>query len=143
MKKKRCRYCKRLFIPDSRVCDRQVTCADPRCKKAHKATNNALFMRRNPEYFRNDYPRVKQWLDQHPRYLKEYRQTHPEYVKKNREAQRVRDRRKKLCLDIQAEMPIQPLEMTFLFSNLPCLDIQVPLDNAFCLRDNATIHPGG
>jgi hypothetical protein len=123
-------------------------------------------MRRNPEYFRNDYPRVKQWLDQHPRYLKEYRQSHPEYVKKNREAQRVRDRREKLCLDIQAEikkqapeitnqlwnlpyldiqaeMPIQPLEMTFLFSNLPCLDIQVPLDNAFCLRDNATIHPGG
>ena len=166
MKKKRCRYCKRLFIPDSRVCDRQVTCDDPHCRKAHKAKNNALFRRRNPEYFRNDYPRVKQWLDQHPKYLKEYRQTHPEYVKKNREAQRVRDRWKKLCLDIQAEIkkqtpeitnqlwnlpyldiqaeiPIQPLEMTFLFSNLPCLDIQVPLDNAFCLRDNATIHPGG
>ena len=30
--------------------------------------------------------------------------SHPEYVKKNREAQSVRDRRKKLRLDIQAQL---------------------------------------
>jgi hypothetical protein len=165
MKKKRCRYCGRLFIPDPRVGDHQVTCDDPHCKKTHKATNNARWRRRNPDYFRNDYPRVKQWLDQHPGYLKQYRQSHPEYVKKNRERQRVRDRRKSLYLDIRAEIKrqapeitnqlwnlsrldmqdeisAQPIEMTFLFSNLPCLDIQVPLDNAFCLRDNATINTG-
>lgn len=166
MKRKRCRYCKKLFLPDPRVGDRQVTCDDPQCKKAHKAKNNARWRRKNPDYFRKDYPRVKQWLDQHPGYLQQYRQTHSEYVKKNREAQRVRDRRKKLCLDIQAEIksqspeitnqlwnlshldiqdeiPVKPLEMTFLFSHLPCLDIQVPLDNVFCLRQNTTIHTGG
>ena len=85
MKRKRCRYCKRLFIPDPRVGDRQVACDDPHCKKTHKAKNYASWRRRNPDYFRNDYPRVKQWLDQHPGYLKEYRQSHPEYVRKNRE----------------------------------------------------------
>ena len=166
MKRKRCRYCKKLFIPNPRVGDHQVTCDDPQCKKAHKAKNNAHWRRRNPDYFRNDYPRVKRWLDQHPGYLKEYRQTHLEYMKKNREIQRVRDRKKRLCLDIQAEIKrqapeitnqlwdlppldiqgeisIKPLEITLLFSKLPCLDIQVPLDTACCLRDNTTIHTGG
>jgi hypothetical protein len=165
MKGKMCRYCKSLFIPDPRVGERQKTCGDPLYQKAHKAENNACWRKRNPGYFRNDYSRVKQWLEHHPGYLKEYRQTHPEYVKKNHEAQRVRDRSKKLCLDIQAEIKaqaseitnqlwnlphldiqdeisLQPLKMTFLFGTLPCLDIQVPLDNAFCPYENATIHTG-
>lgn len=166
MKRKRCCYCKSLFIPDPRVGQRQKTCGDHLCQKAHKAQNNARWRKRNPDYARNDYPRLKEWLDQHPGYLKEYRQTYPEYVKKNREAQRLRDRSKKLRLDIQDEIkrqapeitnqlwhlphldiqdeiPVKPLEMTFLLSNLPCLDIQVPLDKAFCLRENAPIHTGG
>lgn len=165
MKSKRCRYCKRLFIPEPRVGERQKTCGDPLCKKAHKVENNIRWRRKNPDYSRNDYPRVKEWLDQHPGYLKQYRETHPEYVKKNREAQRLRDRSKKLRLDIQAEIKgqaseitdqlwnlpdvdiqdeisVQPLEITFLFSTLPCLDIQAPIDNPFYLRDNATIHKG-
>ena len=165
MKRNRCRYCKSLFIPDPRVGERQKTCGDPLCQKAHKAENNARWRKSNPDYSRNDYPRLKEWLDQHPGYLNEYRQTHPEYVKKNREAQRVRDRSKKLRLDIQAEIKrqapeitnqlwnlphldiqdeisVQSLEMTFLFSTLPCLDIQATIDNAFCLRQNPTIHTG-
>lgn len=162
MKRKRCRYCKRLFIPDPRVGERQKTCGDPLCQKAHKAKNNARWRRKNSDYFHNDYPRVKRWLDQHPGYLNHYRQTHTEYVKKNREARRLGYRRKKLSVDIQAEIKrqsiettdklwsladvdiqdeisAQPLEMTFLFGTLPCVDIQVSLDNAFCLRENATI----
>ena len=166
MRRKRCRYCKRLFPPDPRVGERQKTCGDPLCQKAHKAQNNTRWRRKNPEYSRNDYPRVKEWLDHHPGYLKEYRQTHPDYVKKNREAQRVRDRSKTLRLDIQAEIKrqaaeitnqlwnlphldiqdersVQPIEMTFLFSTLPCLDIQATIDIPFCIRDNAAIHTGG
>lgn len=165
MKRKRCRYCKRLFLPDPRVGKRQKTCGDPLCQKTHKVKNNARWRRRNPDYFKNDYPRVKDWLDHHPGYLKDYRQSHPEYVKKNREARRLRYRRKRLCVDIQAEIKrqsieitdklwnlpdvdiqdeisIQPLEMTFLFSTLPCVDIQILLDNHFCLRENATINTG-
>ena len=140
MKGKRCRYCKSLFIPDPRVGERQKTSGDPLCQKAHKAENNARWRKRNPGYFCNDYPMVKQWLDHHPGYLKQYRDAHPEYVKKNREARRLRYRRKKLRVDIQAEICIQPLEITFLFSALPCLDIQATIDNAICLRDNAAIH---
>ena len=97
--------------------------------------------------------------------LKEYRESHPEYVKKNREAQRVRDRRKKLRLDIQAQLKgqipeitnqlwessnlpnldmqaqseVKPLGITFVLSTLPCLDMQFQLDKALCGEENVTI----
>jgi len=83
-------------------------------------------------------------------------------VEKNRNAQRVRDRRKKLNLDIQAQLKrqvpeitnqlwespnldiqaqlhVKPLEITFLLSALPCLDIQVQLDKAFHVGENVAI----
>ena len=66
--------------------ERQKTCGDPLCQKAHKAKNNLCWRRNNPGYFSNDYPRLQQWLDHHPGYLKEYRDAHPDYMKKNREA---------------------------------------------------------
>ena len=146
-----------------KVSSRQKTCGSPECKKALKSENNKRWRRRNAaccqKDYQKDYPRVKEWLDQNPGYLKKYRQDHPEYVQKNREAQRSRDRSKKLRLDIQAQLKrqasqitdklwdssnldiqahlgIKPIEMTLLFSSLPCLDIQVQLDKPFALRDN-------
>jgi len=127
-----------------------------------KKDNNARWRRANPDHWRNDYPRVKQWLDQHPGYLRHYRQTHPAYVENNRRAQKLRDRQRKLHLDIQAklkkqhpeiidqlwnlpdldiqdERSLQPLEITFLLSTMSCLDIQVLLDKKGCPRDNGTI----
>lgn len=155
----KCPYCKTSFTPHVKVGARQKTCGSPECKKALKSENNKRWRRRNADCCQNDYPRVKEWLDQNPGYLKQYRQDHPEYVQKNREAQRVRDRSKKLRLDIQAQLKrqaskitenlrdssnldiqaqlsIKPIEMTLLFSSLPCIDIQVQLDRPFALRDN-------
>jgi len=162
MKRKKCHYCQTSFIPDPRVKERQKTCGHPSCKKACKAENNARWRRKNPDCCQNDYPRVKQWLDEHPDYLKHYRQTHPEYVQKNREARKLRYRKKKLRVDIQAQIknqlpeitkqlwnqppvdiqaqiPIQPLEITFLFSTFPCLDIQVQIDKSICPEENGII----
>ena len=138
---KKCPYCPRFFTPHVKVGSRQKTCGRPECKKALKAGNNKRWRQKNPAYYLDDYSRVKEWLDQHPGYLKQYRQTHPEYVGKNREAQRFRDRKKKLHLDIQAQLNIKLVEMAFLFSCLPCLDIQAQLDNAFCHRDNGAARP--
>jgi hypothetical protein len=151
MKQKKCPYCRIFFAPDPRVGQRQKTCGNPSCKKALKAKNNARWRKENPDCCRNDYPRIKQWLDHHPGYLQHYRKNHPEYVHKNRQAQRLRDRRKKLLLDIQAQIKnqlpetieqlwnlppldiqdpisLKPLEITFLFSTLPTLAIQAPMD---------------
>ncbi|MBW2204592.1 MAG: hypothetical protein JRF52_10985 [Deltaproteobacteria bacterium] len=86
-------------------------------------------------------------------------------MKKNREAQRVRDRRKKLHLDIQAQLKrqapeitnelwessnlpnldiqaqleVKHLEITFVLSALPCLDMQFQLDKALCGEENVAI----
>ena len=127
-----------------------------------KSDNNRKWRKRNPDYYRNDYFRLKDWLEQKPGYLKAYRESHPEYVEKNRDAQKVRDRRKKLHLDIraqlkgqipeitnelwessnldiQAQLDTKPLEITFILSTLPCLDIQVQLDKAFSVGENVAI----
>lgn len=162
MRKKRCPYCHTSFIPDPRVGPRQKTCGSPSCQKALKQKNNARWREENPDCCHHDYPRVKTWFDRHPDYLRHYRETHPAYVQNNRQAQRLRDRRKKLRLDIQAkiktkppeiidqlwdlsrldiqdEITLQPLEITFLFTTFPCLDIQVQMDKRLCLKDNGII----
>jgi hypothetical protein len=161
---KKCPYCKTQFTPHPKVGERQITCGAPVCKAALKSDNNRKWRQRNPDYHR-DYPRVKEWLEQNPGYLKEYRESHPEYVEKNREAQRVRDRRKKLRLDIhaqlkrqsheitnqlwessnldmQAQLDVKPPEITFILTTLPCLDIQVQLDRAFHVGENVAIPCG-
>ncbi len=162
MRGKRCPYCKNPFTPNPKVRHRQKTCGDPDCQKALKKDNNARCRKENPDYFRRDYPRVKAWLDGYPDYLKHYRAVHPEYVQKNREAKKLRDRRKRLQVDIQAKIKMQPrkiidqlsnlsrvdiqdeiglhpLEMTWLLSTLPCVDIQAQMDKSLCLKDNGTI----
>ena len=162
MKSRKCPYCKRSFHPHPRVGSRQKTCASPSCKKARKAKTDARWRRKNPDCCQHDYTRVKEWLGQHPDYLEKYRQSHPEYVQKNREARRLRYRRKKIRVDIQAQIrnqlpeiteqlwnqpfvdiqasiQAQPLQTTFLFSSFPCLDIQAQMDRSSCLRENDII----
>ncbi len=111
VKKKTCCICHATFIPDRKVGDRQKTCGCKACQKALKQRNNAIWREKNPSFVKNDYPRVKGWLDQHPGYLEQYRQRHPEYVLKNREDQKHRDRARKLHLDIQAKLDRQPLDI--------------------------------
>jgi hypothetical protein len=162
---KECPYCNTRFTPHPKVGKRQKICGEAACKAALKSKNNRLWRQRNPDYYSNGYSRLKDWLEQKPGYLKEYRESHPEYVKKNRDAQRVRDRRKKLHLDIQAQLKkqlpeitnqlwessnlpnldiqaqldVKPTEITFVLTTLPCLDIQVQLDRVFHTGENVTI----
>ena len=170
MTTRKCPYCHAVFVPTPRGGGKtQKICGKVSCKKALKAENNARWRQANPACCLNDYPRVKQWLDQHPGYLKQYRANHPRYVLKNRTAQRQRDRKKRTRLDIQArireQLPditqqlkqfpnldiqasktTQPLEMTLLLGSFSCLDIQiqiaksVPLDNNFIIQTGEDGH---
>ncbi len=167
MTTRKCPYCHTFFVPTPRGGGKdQRVCKTPSCKKALKAETNARWRRENPDHWRNDYPRIKQWLDQHPGYLKQYRADHPEYVQKNREAQKQRDQREKVHLDIQArirdqlpeinkqlrQLPnldiqdaktSQPLEMRFLLRSFPCLDIQIQIEKSISLEHNFIIQTGG
>jgi hypothetical protein len=167
MTTRKCPYCHIFFIPTPRGGGKdQKVCKKPSCKKALKSESNARWRRNNPNSCLNDYPRVKQWLDQHPGYLKQYRADHPEYVRKNLEAQRQRDQKKRTRLDIQArireqlpditkqlrQLPdldiqatktAQPLEMTLLLGSFPCLDIQIQIAKSIPLEHNFIIQTGG
>ena len=147
MEAKQCPYCQKFLTINPRVRKRRKTCGSASCQKALNRENSARWRQEHPDHCHPDYPRVKLWLQKHPGYLKRYRETHPEYAQKNREAKRLKYRRKRLPVDIrnkikeqppeiinqlwdlsrvdiQNESDVQPLEIAYLFSTLPCVAIQ-------------------
>lgn len=74
VKKKKCRHCKRLFIPDHRNRDRQKYCKKSECQKASKAASQKKWLNKaeNKDYFRGpeNVQRVQQWREQKPGYWK-------------------------------------------------------------------------
>ena len=74
IKKKKCRHCKRLFIPDHRNRDRQTYCKKAECRKASKAASQKKWLDKpeNKDYFRGsvNVKRVQEWRKQHPGYWK-------------------------------------------------------------------------
>jgi hypothetical protein len=171
-KKRKCCICSTLFTPHRKASNSQKVCEKPECKKIHKRNNNARWRQNNPDYYKDDYDRLKSWLTKHPGYLEQYRQEHPGYVQKNREAQKRRERHKKRHLDIQAKLSrqpseimdkledvlpashldiqdgfiLQPLEITLFLSrfiHFSRLDIQAVMDFPFPLQDNGAIKRGG
>ena len=60
---KRCRYCGKYFRPDRRLGQRQKACQRGECKKKRKKEAQKNWCARNPEYFKGDYWRVKEWRE--------------------------------------------------------------------------------
>lgn len=137
---KKC-FCGATIIPHKKVGSRQKTCGSKDCQRELKRRNNERWRKSNPDNWRNDYARVKAWLDSHPGHLNGYRKSHPEYVSKCREAQKRRDRSKKLHLDIQDKIRRQAPDIIAQLwdkSHLDNLDIQdeiviKPLETIFLL----------
>jgi hypothetical protein len=58
-KKRPCRICKRWFMPDARVKDRQMTCGGQECKRQWHRRKCAQWNRANGEYFKANYLQKK------------------------------------------------------------------------------------
>ena len=58
-KKRPCRICRRWFLPDPRLKDRQMTCGDPGCKKEWHRKRCLEWNRNNSEYFKTNYLQKK------------------------------------------------------------------------------------
>jgi len=58
-KKRPCRICRRWFIPDPRLKDRQMTCADPECKREWHRRKCAEWNKKNSDYFKSNYLQKK------------------------------------------------------------------------------------
>ncbi len=72
IKRKKCRHCHRLFVPDHRNKNRQRYCKKPECRKASKADSQKRWNQKpeNVDYFRgpDNVERVQQWRKDNPGY---------------------------------------------------------------------------
>jgi len=68
-----CEICHLAFTPDPRVGERQRVCRKLRCQRERKRRAQKNWLAKNPDAFRDRYPKLKQWLANHPVYLKNYR----------------------------------------------------------------------
>ncbi len=71
-RRRRCRHCNELFLPDPRNRTRQRYCSKAECRKASKAESQREWIKNNPDYFRGPIhvERVRQWRANHPGYAR-------------------------------------------------------------------------
>ena len=107
-RRKRCRFCKELFLPDARLKGRQYACGKSDCQKERHRQNCAAWNSTHSDQFEGRYPDTLAWLARHPGYLAEYRLSHPEAAEEHRRAERERlRRRRRVQLDIQDSIWLQ------------------------------------
>jgi len=58
-RKRPCKICRRWFLPNVRLKERQKTCADPECKMEWHRRQCANWNKRNTEYFKANYLTMK------------------------------------------------------------------------------------
>ena len=78
-RKRKCRNCHDLFLPDHRNVTRQKYCSQPECRQASKAESQRRWLSKaeNRDYFKGPHHvrRVQQWRANHPGYW--HRHTNP------------------------------------------------------------------
>ncbi len=55
LKKRPCRVCRRWFMPNPRLKNRQMTCGDSECKKEWHRKKCAEWNKKNSDYFKTNY----------------------------------------------------------------------------------------
>jgi len=72
IRRKKCRHCGKLFVPDARNAKRQKYCGELACRKASKAASQQQWLQKpqNRDYFRSpeNVARVQQWRRDNPGY---------------------------------------------------------------------------
>ena len=58
-RKRPCRICRRWFLPNPRVKQRQKTCGKPKCQNEWHRKKCAVWNRKNADYFKADYLQKK------------------------------------------------------------------------------------
>jgi hypothetical protein len=107
-RRKRCRFCDSLFLPDPRLRSRQIACSKSQCQEARKRANQKDWIGRHPGYFQGRYPKLKPWHTAHPGYLAEYRRTNPEKTIRDNALRKERhELARKGLADIQDSIALQ------------------------------------
>ncbi|WP_052507058.1 hypothetical protein [Desulfonatronovibrio magnus] len=91
MSRKRCKFCRCLFILNARNPD-QKYCSKPDCQKARKRRWQKKKVKDDEAYRLNKQDAQKRWCEKNPDYWKNYRENNPNYTGCNRESQQHRNR---------------------------------------------------
>ena len=83
LKQRRCPYCLRLFIPDSRRKEQQATCGRLECRRKRKRQSDKEWRSQHQDYFRGIYQQQKEAYGTRAEYKKQYRRRNPDYVRRN------------------------------------------------------------
>ena len=71
-RRRKCRHCRELFLPDPRNLRHQHYCSKPECRRASKAASQRRWLSKpaNRDYFRGaaNVQRVRAWRAAHPGY---------------------------------------------------------------------------
>jgi hypothetical protein len=74
LKRKKCKHCRKLFIPDPRNKKHQIYCSKPECRKASKRASQRRWLNKpeNRDHFCGpiNVARVQEWRRNHPGYSK-------------------------------------------------------------------------
>jgi len=113
-RRKRCRFCHDLFLPDHRQDspggNRQYACSKPSCQKARHEKNQSDWLKKHPDAYRGPRIKVKLWRSAHSGYGKEYRENHPQARARDNEKRKERHRKAKIRrAEIQDAISQQPL----------------------------------
>lgn len=90
-----CRYCQQFFLP-SLYCPQQAACSHPNCQRRRRGEYHRQKLRTDSEYRQICRDSRRKWQVAHPLYQQQYRQTHPGSAERNRQAQRLRDQKRRL-----------------------------------------------
>jgi len=88
VRRKRCPYCRSLFVPDPRVGSKQKVCCKNECQAKRKKQSQRRWSEPHKDYwgvhqFKGESR--KAFRTEKATYMREYRRGHPEYVKRDNE----------------------------------------------------------
>lgn len=92
---RRCPFCDKLFHP-SVFHPNQHVCSSQQCQKRRRADYHREKYRADPEYRLVCRESHQKWRSRNPDYQRRYRQSHPAYLHQNRQAQKRRDRKRRV-----------------------------------------------
>jgi hypothetical protein len=127
IKKKKCKHCKMLFIPDFRNINHQHYCSKPECRKAGKKASQKRWLSKpeNRAYFcgQENVTRVQQWRKNNPGYWKKSKNALQD-VSVEQHAEYINDTADFADTPLQDSLIIQPAVIIGLIANITGLALQ-------------------
>jgi hypothetical protein len=90
-----CPYCQQLFLP-ALYCPGQIVCGAPDCQGRRRREYHRRKLQTDALYCQVCRDSQRNWQLDHPLYQRQYRRSHAASAERNRQAQQLRDQKRRL-----------------------------------------------